>query len=582
MGSNYYTISEAYMKGQKFPHNNDVAILGVILTAAFFLRVWGIGFGLPYIYHTDEWFEIKRALKLGAGVFDFNRAAKGGLFYILFVEYGFYYFVLRVIGAAHSSADFLRGILSDPTNIWLMSRYTVAVIGVANVYLVYVLGKKAYNKTTGIVGAMFLAFSLEHIKSSHYATVDILMITLVTITFLYVLDIVYSGTQKAYVLAGVFAALAIMTKIPAIIVLLSVLMAHYMRMKKERKSNLDILRSKKMWVGFSVLLVVTAIGNPGFFKMIFKIISELGEIGHQQTKSTSDPFPIRTYNIWLFYLKSLQESFGFPLLILSLLGTIYAVCKRNVEDIILAAFIIVTYVLTCLSNNAELIYSRYSLPLHIVLPIFAARFLYEISNAFKRKEAAIFIGVLMIIIPVYNAVEHNNLISKKDTRSIAKEWVDKNIPPGAFVVIEGSQYDASYLTIPINNSPSRVVYLLDLYNKRDKEMGKEVSSKNSFYQRSIEVLKTKITYNLLLTESEFSPLKSLDDYLEKGAEYFVVRPESLKQFSFGKNYKRYPNVGNFYRDIVKGDRVVLIKRFTPRGNPGPAIDIYGLKKTSKI
>jgi hypothetical protein len=63
-----------------FQHNHQIYLLLIIL-GAFALRIWGIDFGLPHIYHTDEWFEVKRALKLGVGVFDFERVAKGGYFY---------------------------------------------------------------------------------------------------------------------------------------------------------------------------------------------------------------------------------------------------------------------------------------------------------------------------------------------------------------------------------------------------------------------------------------------------------------------------------------------------------------------
>ena len=61
----------------------------VIVLGAFGLRIWGIQFGLPYLFHNDEGFEVIRALQLGSGEFDFDRVSKGGYFYLLFIEFGF-------------------------------------------------------------------------------------------------------------------------------------------------------------------------------------------------------------------------------------------------------------------------------------------------------------------------------------------------------------------------------------------------------------------------------------------------------------------------------------------------------------
>ena len=128
--------------------------LALILIVAFILRIWGINFGLPHIYHTDEWFEVKRALKLGAGVFDFDRVRKGGYFYLLFVEYGVYFVILKIFGVIKSSDAFLLKLFQDPTHIWLIGRVTTAIIGTFNVFILYLLGKHAFSKGVGLFAQM--------------------------------------------------------------------------------------------------------------------------------------------------------------------------------------------------------------------------------------------------------------------------------------------------------------------------------------------------------------------------------------------------------------------------------------------
>ena len=41
----------------------------IVFVAAVVLRVWGINFGLPNLYHPDEWRIVARALSFGTGSF---------------------------------------------------------------------------------------------------------------------------------------------------------------------------------------------------------------------------------------------------------------------------------------------------------------------------------------------------------------------------------------------------------------------------------------------------------------------------------------------------------------------------------
>jgi hypothetical protein len=61
-------------------------LLGFITLSALILRVWGIGFGLPYLYHLDEHYYINTALKLGSGVVNNPPYAPTGFSNVLFGE----------------------------------------------------------------------------------------------------------------------------------------------------------------------------------------------------------------------------------------------------------------------------------------------------------------------------------------------------------------------------------------------------------------------------------------------------------------------------------------------------------------
>jgi len=88
-------------------------LLIAILALAFVLRVWGIGYGLPYQLYMDEIHEVIRALKLGAGEYSWS-FGKGGLYYILFVEYALLYAFWWMTGHVGDTHQFALQVLRDP------------------------------------------------------------------------------------------------------------------------------------------------------------------------------------------------------------------------------------------------------------------------------------------------------------------------------------------------------------------------------------------------------------------------------------------------------------------------------------
>ncbi|MBK7727724.1 MAG: hypothetical protein IPJ33_04230 [Gammaproteobacteria bacterium] len=104
--------------------DKSLVLLLIIVAVALILRTWGTSFGLPFVYHPDEGIEVNRALQLGTGDFDFGtfRMLKGGYFYLLFVEFGFIFVILKLLGVVASTQDFAHLYLSNPTIFYLVGR----------------------------------------------------------------------------------------------------------------------------------------------------------------------------------------------------------------------------------------------------------------------------------------------------------------------------------------------------------------------------------------------------------------------------------------------------------------------------
>src|SRR5512135_2772481 len=141
--------------------------LSVILLLAIILRVWGVGYGLPYTYHVDEPTYVSAALNLGAGTIG-KQPNPTGYSNILFGEFAAYYLAGRVTGQFPTTAAFEQAYRSDPSVFLLLGRLTSVLLGAATVLVVYGLGKHSANQSVGLLAALFLAVAFLQVRDSHF------------------------------------------------------------------------------------------------------------------------------------------------------------------------------------------------------------------------------------------------------------------------------------------------------------------------------------------------------------------------------------------------------------------------------
>src|SRR5512135_2436316 len=179
------------------------ALAGIVVLGAG-LRSWGINFGLPFTYHVDEPTYISAALNLGAGNIG-RQLNPPALPNLLFLEYGAYYVAERVSRSIASVAEFEKIYRSDPSMFFLLGRLTTALLGVLNVLIIYIVGKKASNPVVALLSALFLSVAFLHVRDSHFAVPDVMMTTLVTTSILFCLLALKEADGKSLFLAAFFS-----------------------------------------------------------------------------------------------------------------------------------------------------------------------------------------------------------------------------------------------------------------------------------------------------------------------------------------------------------------------------------------
>ena len=149
-------------------------LLTAILILAAVLRFAGIGWGLRHEPHSDERVFVENAAAMvAAGDLDHRYYEYPGLFF---------YLLAPVLWLAHAFPEpGVRG--------YLAARALVDVVGVLDVALVYVLGRKIGGPALGLVAALFLAVSPLDVFTAQTARPDIVVQAFATLALVATLGV---------------------------------------------------------------------------------------------------------------------------------------------------------------------------------------------------------------------------------------------------------------------------------------------------------------------------------------------------------------------------------------------------------
>lgn len=564
------------------PEDEHLGIRGIssvllgVLAIALILRVWGITHGLPYIYNPDENFEVYRALRLGTGELDLTRMTKGGYFYLLFVEFGVYYAILRISGSVGSALEFARSFLDDPSALWMIGRITTAVIGTINVFVVYMIGRRAAGAAVATCSAFILAVAYYPVVHSHYISVDVPMTCLASIALYYAIRILHSGQLGFYVKAGIFAGLAAVTKLPGVLVFAPIVVAHFLHAGEHSRRDWRRTTIKHLGTSFASFAVIYVVLNPGIlWKSGTMLLFILGQFAGTGWAQDLPPEMRVQQNTWLFYLDALAEGVGIGIAICGALGLVAALFRRNRAIVVLSTFVLVFYVVISMSRDPNLVYGRYILPMipaGVVLAGYAIVKLVALLRLPRVYESvAITVVLLALTYPsVTRSVTFGDVHSRKDTRTLAKEWIDANIPPGSKVFMEGNPEENSQLTIPLE---STVANLLQMAEQREED-----DPGKAYYLRLRAELAKQPAYDLVTAQMhELWP--SWETCRDLGVEFVVLR-HRFRGFSAELPTAGIPRSrAAFDLDLNSDPSVTMLTSFDPAESrsPGPYVRIYEVR-----
>lgn len=611
---------------------NSNLLLILILLGALIVRLWGIDFGLPYEHFGDEghlayWAFYSGSHALRPPYYLYSPLVS----MILLVEFAFYYTGGYFFGIFSSSSQFFINYLIDPTIFFLIGRVTMAIVGVATVWLLFILGKTFFSQRIGLLASFFLAFTFLHVKESHYIKQDVLLTFFVLASFYFSLKILQRGKLKDYFLCGITFALAFGAKYHAIILLPVILLTHFLNARA-------IALRKLIWFGIA-FLVTFSIVHP------YVIL---------ETKSTIEqtfpfavgirvgyPEQLQGKPVWWWFLfEHVPQGIGYPLYFAAIAGFIICIfkgltavsrivreqkffsptssrltsgfagqCARNSSstsfrvkhsssknfihplNYLLIPLLPFIFFIT-IGSFTQMHFARYAVMLLPFYMLAAAIFLDSLSRKLKIRNALLVIFAVVLTLPtLFRAVQFDILLTKPDIRAFAKEWFEQTVPSGSKVLVESTLR-------PENPSSFNISLVLDGKGIAKRIKDAEKIGQEALYLRALEQANQgKVGYDIVATTQvgarmdiftgELTRIKDVGYYIDSGIEYIVltswVQEKMNQEFekSLNNHYqliKEFKPTYRFFTDphLVRVDYAALDKVDIFRKDVvfGPVIRIY--------
>lgn len=530
--------------------NKLFAVLGL----AFLLRVAGIGFGLPDLYHQDEPIIVNHALAIGVeGWNPHFFVIPPFIMYFLFLIYGALFVTGKIFGIFHGAADFALLFTRDPSVFYLLGRFFTGVFfGTATVWALWSGARRFFNEKTAWWAALFLAILPMHVQHSHYIYADIALTLAVTLMFFGLLSIAEDPSKKNYVWFGIWAGWGAATKYNALYFTPMLLIAHLAAHGKEcfkRHNILKLILSGCICIAtFLIIAPFTVFDWPHFW-------NQFSEQRAMNSQWNSFRFPW-----WIHLTYSIIGGTGWGFACLCVAGLYFLARTSRDKAAIAGGFVLIYYLLNLCGTQ---FFARYMLPLTPVLALLAA---VSIENLWKSRRILCWVIMMVVCSELLLPTAYSDaLFLRKDTRTQCLEWFERSVEPGATVVID-SRFFAPHL-LP---SPEQIKQKYDYLDDTEKNGAKKI--RLDYMLKSLESKKTYNTYLLATDEQQkgsaflFSkPFVNAnwDDFKKIGAKYLVInhadeteKPGDSLTFDYNKHKLR-----SFIRSIPK--RLELVQVFSP-------------------
>ena len=415
-----------------FSRREAVALAGICAGGAA-LRIIGLQYGLPAVYHPDEVAILTRALSFAKGTLNpGNFLYPTFYFYVLFAWVGVYVAFLLVTGRVESVAAAQRLYFTAPTGLYTAGRALGVVAGTATIAVLHRVAARLANRQTAMAAAVFLAVAPLHVRDSHYVKHDVPATLAVVLAYLAITRVwptVEQGrrTSRDTVMAGAACGVAFSTHYYCIF--LAAPLAFAVFMSRKAGGIASVLRQLSV-AALSSAVVFFAL-SP--FILIEPATAWRDIVGNRQivvdrAVAGGAFVPALRYAEMLW-----TDSAGQPVVFLGVVGALWMLAVAPARALLLLAFPIPF--LLFIANTAPA--SRYLNPVLPFIALFAAWCLSSIVGRLRARSWLFWVLVAAsAAAPILASLHAGWFFRQDDTRTLAQRYIESRILPGTTIAIQ--------------------------------------------------------------------------------------------------------------------------------------------------
>lgn len=394
----------------------NIILLFLILAAALFVRLWGIGFNLPYIENSDE-----RAGVVNPALYI---AETGDLEGFHFAYPPLHTYIQAIAIYLDSKVLHVPPKLIPTSQLYLLCRVIVALLGTLTIYIVYLIGKSAYDKNTGLMAAALLAGTFVHAVYSQQVKMDVPATFFGTISLLFAINVVRKPKFRNYGLSGIFVGLAGATHYNGVFFIVPLLTAHIIsQYQMKHRVTRSMITSPKLLLGIMGVFVGFLMGYPTLLLDPLRFFHRLKQTYYGLSLQSIIGPPA-----WIWYIRYLWHyGLYYPLFLASVGGILLAFRRLHKASIVILSFIL-TYGIWIFSNSVHYT-DRLSIPLTSILALLSAFFLISVCNKMKKGKVigvsllVVLVGLLLLRIAIGDFYR-----TKPSPLQALEVWMDSNVP----------------------------------------------------------------------------------------------------------------------------------------------------------
>jgi hypothetical protein len=406
-----------------------IPALALLLILTLALRLWGVKSGLPYSYNVDE---AQHFVPRAVGFFSHDLNPH----YFLNPP-GYTYLLYIVLELWFGSADaVMRSYAADPTTVFVVARVVAAVLGTVAVWLTYLAGARFFNRTVGLLAAAIFGLAFLPVFYSHLALNDVPTLAPVALALYASAGVMRRGRRRDYVLAGIGVGLAAATKYTGGFTAFCLIVSAAC----DGADGTIRQAARRLALAAGVAVLAFVIANP--YALIHFSAFQAGVSQQASEAAGADPVKLgtRAGNGIGYYLWTFTWGLGWGPSLAALGGAVLLIVRRRIG--LALALIPVCIAFVVFMGDQQRYFGRWLMPIFPLVSLLAAYAAVELVRWLARRRGVpVLVGgavaAALLLGQSVSAVLHNDaVLSRSDTRNLARAWMVSHVPAGARVVIE--------------------------------------------------------------------------------------------------------------------------------------------------